>query len=383
MHPPSDNNDDAAWDKFPRLETDEPTKGTAAVESNPKAKAKKAKAKKAKAKKAKAKKVKAKKAKAKKAKAAATKLALELAAPSYKVIWISPDDIKVGLATRCRPVMPRVVESLVDCIGKDGLRTPITISLLNGVAHLRAGLQRLEALKILGWSEVPCVCENDEVAAQRWQINENLCRGELTKLQRANQTASLLALTENAEEISGEKVQKGKRGRPEGGDAKAARTLKVRGKTVDAKRKNIAEDRKISDIDEDAQQALIDAGLDDNRKALREVSAQLTREAQLAKVKALAMGSGKSGAHTSDDDADQADADHDPGEAEPPLVMLKRAWKKAKKLRVAWKNAPLEDRRAFIIEDLGYPLHEEPEPDDDEEDDEEYDDREYGDEADD
>jgi ParB-like chromosome segregation protein Spo0J len=286
-----------------------------------------------------------------------------LPAPSYKVIWIPPDDIKVDLASRCRPVMPRVVESFVDSIPKDGLRTPLTVRYIDGVAHLATGLQRLEAVKILGWSEVPCVCENDELAAQRWQINENLCRGELTKLERANQTKALLDLP-NPAEISGEKVQK-KRGRPESGDAKAARTLKVRGKTADAKRKNIAEDRKISGIHEDAQQALIDAGLDDSGKALRAVADEPTREAQLAKVKDLARGSGKTG----DDDADRADDDV---EAEPPLVVLKREWKKAKKFRAAYQNASPEDHRAFIIEDLEYPLDEEPE--DEDEDDDEVDD---------
>jgi ParB-like chromosome segregation protein Spo0J len=295
---------------------------------------------------------------------------VQLPAPSYKVIWIPPDDINVDLTSRCRPVMPRVVESLVDCIAKDGLRTPITISLLNGVAHLGVGLQRLEALKILGWSEVPCVCENDEVAAQRWQINENLCRGELTKLERANQTAALLALSsENPEEISGEKVQKAKRGRPEGGDAKAARTLKVRGKTADAKRKNIAEDRKISSIHEDAQQALVEAGLDDDGNALRAVADESTREAQLAKVKDLAKGSGNNGPSTSGDDADEAD------DAEPLLAVLKRAWRKAKALQAVWQKASMEDHRYLIIEDLEYPLDEETEADDDDEyDDDEHDD---------
>jgi ParB-like chromosome segregation protein Spo0J len=234
--------------------------------------------------------------------------------------------------------------------------------MLNGIPNLVTGFQRLEALKILGWSEVPCVIEEDEITAQRWQIIENLHRGELTKLERANQTKALLELEGDSEEISGEKVQKSKRGRPEGGDAKAARTLPVRGKTPDAKRKNIAADREIADIHEDAQQALIEAGLDNNGKALREVADELTREDQLAKVKALAKGSGKTG----DDDADQAD---DADDAEPPLVVLKSAWKKAKKLQAAWQNAPLDDRRAFIIEDLGYPLDEEPE-DDDEDDDE-------------
>jgi ParB-like chromosome segregation protein Spo0J len=287
-----------------------------------------------------------------------------LAAPSYKATWIPPDKIMVDIAKRCRPVIPGVVKTLVDGIPKDGLRIPLTVRWLDGVAHLVAGLQRLEALKTLEWDEVPCVCENDELAAQRWQITENLHRGELTKLQRANQTAALLALADTGKEISGEKVQKNQRGRPEGGDAEAARTLPVRGKTVDAKRKGIAEDRKISGIHPDAQQALVDARLDDDGKALREVADQPTREAQLAKVKALAKGSGKTGPDTSDEDTDKAD------DTEPPLVVLKREWKKAKKLRVAWQNAPLDDRRAFIIEDLEYPLDEEPEADDDGYDDE-------------
>jgi hypothetical protein len=200
-----------------------------------------------------------------------------------------------------------------------------------------------------------------KVPAQRWRSVENLHRGELTKLERANQTKALLELEGDSEENSGKKVQKSKRGRPEGGDAKAARTLPVRGKTPDAKRKNIAADREIAGIHQDAQQALVDAGLDDNRKALREVADEPTREAQITKVWALARGSGKTSPSSSGDDAE---------DAEPPLVVLKRAWKKAKKLRVAWQNAALEDRRAFIIEDLKYPLDQGPEDEDDDYDDE-------------
>ncbi len=289
---------------------------------------------------------------------------VELPAPSYKVIWLPIGSIKVDVANR-RPIIPGVVKDLVAAIPKDGLRTPLTVRLLNGVAHLITGFQRLEALKILKWDEVPCVKIRGDRPAQRWQIVENLQRGELTKLQRANQTKALLELEGDFEETSGEKIEKKKPGRPEGGDAKAARTLSVRGKTVDAKRKNIAEDRKISGIDPDAQQALIDAGLDDNRKALREVADELTREGQIAKVRALAKGSRKIG----DDDADQAD---DSADAEPPLVLLKRAWKKAKKFRSAWHNAAPEEQRRFIIEDLEFPLEEESEAEDD--DDENYDD---------
>ena len=53
---------------------------------------------------------------------AETKPAAELAAPSYRVTWIPLGEIKVDIATRCRSVLPGVVETLVGGIAKDGLR---------------------------------------------------------------------------------------------------------------------------------------------------------------------------------------------------------------------------------------------------------------------
>ena len=139
------------------------------------------------------------------------------------------DTIKVNIGKR-RPIIPGIVKTLVTGTPKDGLRTPLTVRLLGGVAHLVTGFQRLEALKALGWEEAPCLIIRGKGPAQRWRIVENLHRGELTKLERAKQTKALLELEGDSEEISGEKVQKNRRGRPEGGDAKAARTLPVRGR---------------------------------------------------------------------------------------------------------------------------------------------------------
>jgi ParB-like chromosome segregation protein Spo0J len=324
---PIANHDDTTWDESPEPTTDEPTEV-------------KSKSKKAKSKKTKSKKAEAKKSKSKSKSASPTvSPAVKAKGPSYKVTWIPLGEIKVDIATRCRSVLPGVVETLVGGIAKDGLRTPLTIRWLDGVAHLVAGLQRLDALKALKWAEAPCVCENDELAAQRWQITENLYRGELTKLQRANQTAALLALSEATEEISGEKVQKKKRGRPEGGDAKAARTLPVRGKTADAKRKNIAKDRKISGIHSDAQQAMVEAGLSNDEDALVEVAYQPTREAQLAKVNALAKGSGKLLSKQPGSEG---------GEADSPLEEAKREFLKATRLLRALKRLSEAECQAFL-----------------------------------
>ena len=158
----------------PSSTTDETTE----VKSK-KVKSKKTKSKKAKSKKAKSKKATSKKTEAKKSKSAAeTEAGVELPAPSYKVIWLPIGSIKVDVANR-RPIIPGVVKDLVTAIPKDGLRTPLTVRLLNGVAHLITGFQRLEALKILKWDEVPCVKIRGDRPAQRWQIVENLQRGEL------------------------------------------------------------------------------------------------------------------------------------------------------------------------------------------------------------
>ena len=139
---------------------------------------------------------------------------------------------------------------------------------------------------------------------------------------------------------------------------KATDELPLPGKTQAAKQKTLDRRLKIAGIDPAAKQAARDAGFADSQTKLSQIAREQTPEDQLAKVKALAKGSGKIG----DDDADQADA----ADAEPPLVVLKREWKKAKKFRVAYQNAPLEDQRRFIIEDLEFPLEEESEAEDDE-----------------
>ena len=265
-------------------------------------------------------------------------------APSYEVYDYAVDAIKVDLAKR-RPVNPKTVKGLVESIKAIGLRTPLMVRIRDSVPHLVAGLQRLEALKALGRKTVPCVCtRGGEIAARKCQIAENLHRGELTKLERAEQTAEWLELTESEEQISGKKVQK-KRGRPESGDAKAARTLPISGKTAEAKRKRIAIDRKIAALDPAVKEAIIEAGIDNDAGKLKEIVGQKTTKAQLAEVGKLKAGPRKK----------------KPGPAgkastELPSDVLEREWKdpKNKKLRRAWKYATPEDRRFFVTTVLKY-----------------------------
>jgi ParB-like chromosome segregation protein Spo0J len=268
-------------------------------------------------------------------------------APSYEVREFAINAIKV--VEKRRPVNPNTVKGLVKSITAIGLRTPLMVRVLSGVPHLVAGLQRLEAVKALGRKTVPCICiHGGEINARKCQIAENLHRGELTKLERAEQTGEWLELTESEERISGKNVQK-KRGRPESGDAKAARKLPISGKTTDAKRKRIAADRKIRALDPVVKEAIIEAGLDDDAGKLKEIVGQKTTKAQIAKVGELKAGSRKKKPSAS-------------GKAssgmETPFDVLEREWRDAKnkKLRVAWKQASPQDRRVFVTTVLKFPL---------------------------
>jgi ParB family chromosome partitioning protein len=270
-------------------------------------------------------------------------------APSYKVRDYAVDAIKVDVAKR-RPVNPTAVKNLVTSVSAIGLRTPLMVRVLGGVPHLVAGLQRLEALKALGRKTAPCVrAHGGEINARKCQIAENLHRGELTKLERAVQTAEWLELTESLERISGENLQK-RPGRPEGGDAKAARTLPIRGKSVDAKRKNIASDRKIGALDPAVQEAIVKAGLDNDTGKLEEIARQKTKEAQLAKVAQLKAGPRKK----KPSPAGKASTG-----TELPYDVLVREWNdpKNKKLRRAWRQAPPQDRRVFVKTVMKFPLN--------------------------
>jgi ParB-like chromosome segregation protein Spo0J len=291
-------------------------------------------------------------------KAAATNIPT---APSYEVHHVLIAEIDVG---KRRQFQPKKMEGLKASIAKIGLRTPITIwPVKSGKKKLAAGYHRLKAMESLGRKKIPCVyIKGGKDVARLWEISENLHRAELTVLEESDQTAEWLELVAKTTPTNSGEKNRGP-GRPEGLKKKATDELPLPGKTQAAKQKTLDRRLKIAGIDPAAKQAARDAGFADSQTKLSQIAREQTPEDQLTKVKALAKGSGKIG----DDDADQADA----ADAEPPLVVLKREWKKAKKFRVAYQNAPLEDQRCFIIEDLEFPLQDESEAEDDE--DENYD----------
>lgn len=92
---------------------------------------------------------------------------------------ISISEIKVNPGRR--ETAPANVRELADSIAEVGLLNPITIG---QDLTLIAGLHRLEAAKLLGWTEIECVVSGLEgLRAELAEIDENFVRSDLTPLE--------------------------------------------------------------------------------------------------------------------------------------------------------------------------------------------------------
>ena len=89
---------------------------------------------------------------------------------------IKISEIKVNPGRR--DTLQRNVEELARSIAAVGLMNPITVTQDN---TLIAGLHRLEAVKLLGWTEIKCVVsEADGLQAELAEIDENFVRAGLS-----------------------------------------------------------------------------------------------------------------------------------------------------------------------------------------------------------
>lgn len=197
---------------------------------------------------------------------------------------IIPDHIAI-LPGR-RAVDDAAVDRLAESIKSLGLRTPITVrvvdnyqdddgEIVDGQPILVTGAHRLEAVKRLGWERVECFVfeDDDETAAKLWEIAENLHRADLTVLERAQQVAEWVRLTEERQALKSAQLgQKSKTpenprgaGRKESGTAAASRELGL-------SRTSVQRASAIDAIPEEAKQAAVEAGLDNNQSALERIA---------------------------------------------------------------------------------------------------------------
>ena len=96
-----------------------------------------------------------------------------------------------------RPLITADVDKLAASIKEVGLIQPITvraITVLNGVAEsgfqIVAGHHRVAACRLLGWEEIDAIVvdTSSRLQAELIEIDENLCRSELTASQRSHYT---------------------------------------------------------------------------------------------------------------------------------------------------------------------------------------------------
>ena len=311
-----------------------------------------------------------------------------------KVVRIRIADVQV-LGNRRELVQDKVRE-IAESIKSIGLIPPITVRAVGNAAAgsgepatvLVAGLHRLEAVRSLGGEYGEYIdaiyVDGDDVDARLREIEENLCRAELTVLQRAEQIDEWVRITEWDNTVSGQVVPKPKGGRPEGSLAKAARTLPLPGGTVAARRKSLDRNRAIARISPQAKAAAKAAALDDNQSALTQI-ARVAPEAQSRKVEEVAdrkrrpreglPSSGHAKLHDGHDRSVAAkpvgevavaeiraapEGDDSPGRTAAPdqrdpeqsFADLRNAWEHDSVLTAAWDSAAEAVRDRFVAEVL-------------------------------
>lgn len=183
------------------------------------------------------------------------------------------DDVMVNDGRR--EVNVATVKKLAQSIEQIGLRHPITVKRKGEKYLLVAGRHRLEACKKLGREHIPAsivTMTNDD--ARLWEIAENLHRADLTKLERDEQIAEWIRITEK---LSLQVATKGLGHRPEGGVNAASRELGI--EQTDAHRAV-----KVDSLSDEAKEVARDLHLDNNRSALLEAASKPTVAEQVAEI---------------------------------------------------------------------------------------------------
>ena len=104
------------------------------------------------------------------------------------------NEIRVG--KRLRALHELTVDQLVESIQKLGLQVPVSVVTgrekdADGVSfELVAGHHRLQACRRLGWHDIEAqIVHLNDNQRELWEIDENLCRAELSELERAEHLA--------------------------------------------------------------------------------------------------------------------------------------------------------------------------------------------------
>jgi ParB-like chromosome segregation protein Spo0J len=203
-----------------------------------------------------------------------------------KIVQVDLVDLVVG--DRLRQVDAAHVDVLVKSITEIGLQQPIHVwQDINGRHHLVTGVHRVRAAERLGWTQIPAVVvDHDELDRRRCEIAENLHRAELTALERDEQIAEWIKLTDQKlsaqkrADVSSQVATKPHHGgRPESGVSRSARELNI--KKDDAHRAV-----KVAKLSPKAKKLARQLKLDKNRSALLAASKHREPKKQMQALEA-------------------------------------------------------------------------------------------------
>ena len=179
-----------------------------------------------------------------------------------------------------RPLNEKKVREIAASMYKLGQQMPITVRMHKKEAILVSGLHRLAAAKQLGWDAILCVelC-GDKNDARLWQLMENLCRADLTALERAEHTEELRTLVQ----FKAEGVQVA----PPGGRQPKDVGIKKSAKALGLTREEIRRSKAIAGISRQGKDAAIAGKLDNSQRALLEIAKQPTANAQVKTIEEI------------------------------------------------------------------------------------------------
>lgn len=187
-------------------------------------------------------------------------------------------EIMVG--KRLRSLSQKTVAELAQSMSEIGLKTSITVRWNDnqGGWILVVGFHRLEAARLLGWSEISAIIQvGTDHEARMWEIDENLFRAEVTALERADLMKERVRLVgENVAQIG-----------PPCGLQPREQGIRKTARDLDLSRSQIQRDLKVASITPEAKEAARAAGIADNQSKLLAVAAQ-PPEYQVGKVTELA-----------------------------------------------------------------------------------------------
>lgn len=189
--------------------------------------------------------------------------------------------IRVDIGQRRRTVDRQRVKGLADSINEIGLLNPITVRETGDGYTLVAGRHRLEAVKQLGWAQVPAVIVVlDDVDRMLAEIDENLIRNDLSDLERSEHLAERkrLYLLKHPETKRG-----GDRGNQHTGGKRQTETISFSqdaAEKIGVTDRSIRQDVQIAEsIPADVRDALRDSPVADSKTDLLEM-ARLPEDAQ-------------------------------------------------------------------------------------------------------